>query len=234
MPIVLPLDEEIIRRLIKLRRKVDITAIVEGETDKIFLRELFKLINPKLTVFCIPATGKKLIVDITRLSGSIQAILSKKRGMVKLLSIDCDDKRPGTAVKSIYDSLKARGENIEKISEGYRTLIARSGIHKLIILALGAYRNEKLTSLGVVRYAMEDYALLSVLEKPEMFGLDKEEIKDIKGETSKGILEMLADKLGRSYEDFLEDIFTKAVRREILIRFVRDLCTEVKKALTDP
>ena len=110
-------------------------------------------------------------------------------------------------------------------------ITARSGVYKLIILALGAYGDQRLKALGIKKYMMEDYALLSILLRPEILGLSREDIEHIRGFSSREILEDLAERLGKRYDALLKEIFSKASRSGILVEVAEDVYSQLKRAI---
>ncbi len=228
------LDEEAVRALMKRRKKADITAVGEGKTDRIFLEELVKLVEPGLVVAYMPATGKDFMADvIIGISLSLQAIVSKTEHRIKMIMRDCDDKRPGVILRSVLNSLRARGEKVDELWKEGHVLLAKWGIHHLIVLALGAYGDEALKAFGVKRYQMEDYALLCLVRRPELIGLKPSDIEGLRGETSKDVLEAIAERCGRRHEELLSYVLRKAREEGLLKIVLGGLYDELKRALEE-
>jgi len=228
VPLVGPIGNEVIRELLRLRRKVDIVAVVEGRTDRLLLESLMEAIGPDLLVFYVPATGRDAIAAVVSMMRSLQDIVSKKETRVKLIMRDCDDMEPLKAARAVFDALRAREREIELVSEGDRSISARIGIHHVVILAVGMYNDRRLSSLGVRRFAAEDYPLACLLRDPSLL---EREVELPRGETSKEVLMALAGRLGQEPEELMEEIVARARDKGLLDEVIRPLADELRRAL---
>lgn len=232
MTVIEILDEEAVKKLMRMRKKADITAVGEGKTDRIFLEELVKLVDPSLLVAYMPATGRNLMTDVVvDASVYLQDIASKTERRIKLMIRDCNDRRPELALRDALNALKARGAEVKEVRIGRHVLLARWGNHDLIILALGAHGNRSLEGLGVKRHQMEDYALLCLVRKPDLVGLETSDLEGLRGETSKDILEALAERSGRRYGELLPEVLSRAREGGLLEEVLGELRDEFKQAL---
>ena len=228
VPLVGPIGNEIIRELLRLRRRVDIVAVVEGRTDRLLLESLIETIGPDLLVFYVPATGRDAIAAVVSMMRSLQDVLSKRESRVKLIMRDCNDMEPLKAVRAVFNALRAREREIKLVSEGGRSILARIGIHRVVILAVGMYNDRRLSSLGVRRFAAEDYPLACLLRDPSLLG---REMELPRGETSKEVLMALAGRLGREPEELMEEVMARARDKGLLNEVIGPLADELKKAL---